>query len=91
MGRNEVPPQKVQESSSVREYSPEIGWLIFRSQKGEGNILDVRSGGIRDGIGAWPIAAYSHYEEEGVNYIPGTLCIPPEKCGPLNVSNDQYL
>ena len=139
VGRNELSPLKVRNCPYARNYGPEIGWLIFRNPKGYvncsewgelKNAIDVGNGGIRDGIGAWPMAAYSHYNYDDLKEattlfelalwkfkigqsdasvdradcrvevpgpvkdtifqylegkrIPGTLCIPPEKCGHLN-------
>ena len=131
VGRNKLPPLKVRSRGAEYWYSPEIGWPIFRNPRGHGNGIDVTNGGIRDGIGAWPMDAYSHYSCKklkeatslfelalwkckidqtgadvdreacrvevpgpvkdtiiqylGRNRITGTLCIPPEMCGHLNV------
>lgn len=142
-GRNELPPLKLKKWDD--KYStPEIGWLIFHNPTGywynewgkDGNAIDTCNSGIRDGLGAWPWDAYSHYncddlkeattlfelalwkfkidssdesvdradcrvEVPGpvkdtlfqyleVNRIPGTLCIPPAKCGLFNVWKRDY-
>ena len=88
VGRNELPPKKVKFRGdySHNYYSPQIGWPIFRDHReSEYNDIDVVNGGIRDGIRAWPLAVYSHCDDGAGDYIKGTLCIPPEKCGALKV------
>ena len=69
---------------SDNEYftSAEIGWLLFHNRDERRNHIDVANRGIRDAISAWPMADYSHYDENGKR-VAGTLCIPPEKCGVL--------
>lgn len=80
VGRNETPPQKADFRGDHNYQSPEIGWLIFR------NVGEVSFNAYRDIVGAWPIAAYSHYE--GGEMKNDTLCIPPSMCGELNVWKD---
>ncbi|KAK1741069.1 hypothetical protein QTG54_008321 [Skeletonema marinoi] len=84
VGRNTTPPRKVEFCGTYEDnrFSPEIGWLIFHNAGGYTPIY-VCNGGIRDTIGAWPIAQYSHYDEKEMKR--DTLCIPPEMCGDLKV------
>ncbi len=77
VGRNKTTRQRADFGGDHNYQSPEIGWLIFR------NVGDVKINVYRDIVGAWPIAAYSHYE--GGEMIQDTLCIPPSMCGELNV------
>mmetsp|Transcript_7718 Transcript_7718/g.13008 ORF Transcript_7718/g.13008 Transcript_7718/m.13008 type:complete len:187 (-) Transcript_7718:242-802(-) len=84
VGRNTTPPRKVEFCGTYEDnrFSPEIGWLIFHNAGGY-TPINVCNGGIRDTIGAWPIAQYSHYDEKEMKR--DTLCIPPEMCGDLKV------
>ena len=135
LGRNALLPKKVSTCSYSREYSPDIGWSVFANlHSGKyNNHIDICNDGIRDGISAWPMSAYSHYNYDdlkeattlfelalwkakigqandtavdreacrievpgpvkdtlfgyldgGARYT-GTLCIPPEKCGPIKI------
>lgn len=77
VGRNQTPAPK----SLNRD---QIGWIVLKNLDRGNNQIDACSDGIRDEIGAWPISEYSQYNEEGKR-ISGTLCIPPEKCGAINV------
>lgn len=84
VGRNEVPPEKL-DLSGIRfdnwdEYKqPELGWWVFR---GNENQIDAPNGHLRDGINAWPLKVYTHYNTRGES-LRGTLCIPANKLGPL--------
>ena len=80
VGRNTTKPRKADFGGDHNYQSPGIGWLIFRSTGGYPPAKVVYRG-LRDLVGAWPIAAYSHYDEEKM--ITDTLCIPPEMCGDL--------
>ena len=83
VGRNMNPSKTVEfRGETTGEYkSPKKGWLIFRNSGGMFP-LNVTNGGIRDACGAWPLACHSHYNEEG-QIDDDTMCIPPEKVGPL--------
>ena len=79
VGRNETPPMPVELNGYDK--SPGVGWLVFK-QTAEN--IDQLKFGIRDVCGAFPIAKYQQWDVDG-NAIEGTLCLPPEMCGFLNL------
>lgn len=83
VGRNMTPSKVVEfRGETTGEYmSPKKGWLIFRNTGGL-TPLNVTSGGIRDACRAWPLACYSHYNEEG-EMDEDTMCISPDQIGAL--------
>ncbi|KAL7549987.1 hypothetical protein ACHAWF_013243 [Thalassiosira exigua] len=57
------------------------GWLVFKESSDSVGMMD-RDKGVRKVLHAWPKITFSHFKNGQT--VPGTLCIPPNRCGPLH-------
>lgn len=67
-----------------------VGWIILKHVKGSGCGISGNhgavNGGVRDAIGAWPIADYCVFKNSDGDYDEDVFCLPPSKCGGFRIA-----